>query len=955
MFKVPENKKITDLEADVLKLWKEKNIFEKSVESRPENNAYVFYDGPPFVSGLPHYGHILSSIAKDIIPRYWTMKGKRVERLWGWDAHGLTVENRVQKKLDIKNRRDIESFGLEKFIEECYTYTSETSAEWDWYIDRIGRWVDIENAYRTTDQDYMESVMWVFKQLFDKGLIYEGVRTSLFCTTCGTPVSNFEIAMDNTYKDVEDPSVTVKFPITSDGDYKGANILAWTTTPWTLPSNRGLVLDPKADYVLAKFDDEDFIVAKDAMENVFGEDSSAQIAKTFKGSELLGLEYSPPYDFFEKTDKDFKVYEFEGMVSMEEGTGIVHSAPGFGEIDTEMGYHHSLRIMLVIDDEGKFGPGDAGENPFEGMYYAKANKFIRKDLNERELMFKDEVITHRFPYHDRCNTLLIQKAQNSWFVNVQELKPTMLENNKNINWVPENLKEGRFKHVVETAPDWCISRARFWATPMPVWRSEDGDTIVVGSIEELEELSGQKVKDLHRPYIDEIKIEKDGKVYTRIPDVLDSWFEAGSMPYGQMHYPFENQVKFDANFPGDYIIEYIAQVRAWFNVMLRLSAALFGRNSFKNVISTGILYGNDGRKMSKSYGNYADPKEILENIGGDALRLFFMNSPLMIGENANFDEVELRNKSRNVLNPLWNSLKFFLIYANFHNWKPKSAEMPSSDNVLDQWIVARLHETIRDFSTNIEKYLVPSAVQPIEDFVDDLSRWYVRRSRDRIAAGDENALATFYYVLSTFSLASAPIIPFMTDAMYQELLSGGLFSQESVHLEDYPEFDDKVISSSEKNLEDMQLTRDLVSAALSVRVAAKVPVRQPLANLRVLEKSKVSNEYLQIIKDEVNVKEVEFVDSLDKFDEATLDIAKTVSLDLAITEELQIEGQAREMIRQFQSMRKKLGLSVNDRIVATYESSPQTDAVVKAFEKEISSTIQADKIEKGDEFNIAKI
>ncbi|PJA86496.1 MAG: isoleucine--tRNA ligase, partial [Candidatus Moranbacteria bacterium CG_4_9_14_3_um_filter_42_9] len=587
-FKNPKNKTIQQLEDEVIAFWKANKIFEKSVEQRSKDNLYVFYDGPPFISGLPHYGHLLGSIAKDVIPRYQAMKGKRVERVWGWDAHGLTVENKVQKKLGIKNRRDIETYGLEKFIQECYKYTSEVSAEWQWYVDKIGRWVDMEHAYKTIDQNYMESVMWAFKQLYDKGLIYEGVRTSLFCPTCGTPVSNFEIAMDNSYKDYEDPAITVAFNVTSEGKFKGVNLLAWTTTPWTIPSNRGLVVDETAEYVEVETTDKRYIAAK-ARANVVFSGLEHKIIATFLGKELVGLSYAPIYDFYAGNDKDFHVYSYPGMVNMDDGTGIVHSAPGFGEIDTEMGNAVGLTLMFSIDDEGKFKQGEAGENPFAGMYYSKVNPVIIEDLQQKDALFKNEKIIHRIPFHDRCETLLIQKAQSSWFVSVSKLKTQLIENNKDINWVPKHLKEGRFKIGVEQAPDWCISRSRFWATPMPVWKSEDGDLIVSGSVAEIEQLSGQKVIDLHRPYIDNITITKNEKIYKRVPDVLDSWFEAGSMPYAQIHYPFENQAKFEKNFPGDYIVEYIAQVRAWFYVMHVLSTALFEKNSFKNVVSTGVM------------------------------------------------------------------------------------------------------------------------------------------------------------------------------------------------------------------------------------------------------------------------------------------------------------------------------------------------------------------------------
>jgi len=948
MFEVPDRKKIPDIEAAVLKFWKENKIFEKSVEQRPKDNLYVFYDGPPFISGLPHYGHLLSSMAKDIIPRYWTMKGKRVERVWGWDAHGLTVENSVQRKLGIKERRDIEKYGVERFVQECYKYTSETSEEWVWYIDRIARWVDMENAYKTIDRDYMESVMWAFKQLYEKGYIYEGVYTSLFCTTCGTPVSNFEVAMDNSYKEVEDPSITVKFRITTPGEFEHNFILAWTTTPWTIPSNRGLVVAPQETYVKVNYDGESLIVAEKRLEQVF-EGCDYEIQEKFEGKKLLGLEYEPPYDFYKRGDNDFRVYEFDGMVTMDEGTGIVHSAPGFGEIDTQMGYKHGVTIMLSIDDEGKFITGAAGDNPFEGMFYADANPKITEDLVDRGLMFKSEKKMHRFPYHDRCDTWLIQKAQNSWFVDIQKLKPAMLKNNEDINWVPQHLKHGRFQQVIENSPDWCISRSRFWATPMPVWRSEDGDIIVAGSIEEIEKLSGQKVEDLHRPYIDDIVIKKDGKTYKRIPEVLDSWFEAGSMSYAQFHYPFENQDKFEDNFPGDYIIEYIAQVRAWFNMMHRLSTALFDSNSFKNVITTGVIAGNDGRKMSKTYKNYTDPKEVLETIGGDAVRLYFMNSPLMLGENSNFDFQELKNKSNNVLNPLWNSLKFFLIYANFNKWTPENyKERPDFEHILDKWIAARLEQTTKQFTENIESYLIPQAIQPIEDFVDDLSRWYVRRSRDRISENEGKALEVFYYVLLKFSKVCAPVIPFMAEEIYQKLIIEDGDFEESVHLESFPEYDEEFIKENTEIITQMESVRNIVSEALSIRVEHKIPVRQPLRILRVLGE-KLDQEYVELIKDEVNIKEVAFTQNET---ENTKDTEKSVELDLEIDDELKKEGLAREIIRSIQNLRKKNKLNVQDRIVVIYPDSDEIEEVIKEYEDEIKEKVLADELKPGEDYSV---
>ncbi len=947
-FTLPENKKIPELEKEVLEFWNENKIFEKSVEERPKDNSYIFYDGPPFISGLPHPGHLLGSVAKDLIPRYWTMKGKRVERVWGWDAHGLTVENKVQDRLDIKHRRDIENYGLEEFTEACYDYTSEISSEWDWYIDRIGRWADLENAYRTTDQTYMESVFWAFKQLYEKGLIYKGIRTSLYCTVCGTPVSDFEIAMDNSYKEVEDPAVIVKFKIKDAGRFEGVNMLAWTTTPWTIPSNRALVVDPGQMYSLVEYASDDYVTASPLVETVF-EDRDYKVRDEFLGIELIGLSYQPPYDFYGSNEKDFKVYSYEEMVNMEEGTGVVHSAPGFGDVDTEMGRHYDLTLMLTLNSEGHFKPGDAGENPFEGDFYKKANKLIRKDLKHRDLLFSDKTLTHRVPYHDRCDTVLIHRAQSSWFMDIQEIKEDMLENAKNINWVPSDIKEGRFKHIIETAPDWCISRNRFWATPMPVWESEGGERIIVGSIEELEDLSGQKVKNLHRPYIDEITIEKDGKVYKRIPEVLDSWFEAGSMPYAQFHYPFENKEKFEQNFPADYVVEYVAQVRAWFNVMHRLSTAIFDSHAFKNAICNGVMAGSDGRKMSKTYGNYTDPKKLLKTLGGDAFRLWLMNSPLMVGGNAGFEESEIKVKQKNVLNLLWNSLRYFVMYANKFEWELSQKEEDSS-HIMDIWIKTRLEDTKKTVSQNIEKYIVPPAVQALEDFVSDLSRWYIRRSRNRISNGDNEALSTLYEVLLQFAKIAAPTIPFMTESIYQVLKDPK--DPISIHLCMFPEFDNTFFEKNKDVLIKMESDREVVSKVLAVRDKEGIGLRQPLSDFV----TKKSVNYPEVVKKELNIKEI-IRQEVDNSLSANYIVGEDelVALNTEITEELEIEGEKRNVIRNLQKERKKAGLGLSQKITATIPDTELHAKLLDRYNDEISKDVAAVEIKLGAAYGVEEI
>ena len=950
-FKLPDKKQIPEMEDEILSYWKKNNIFKKSVEKNSEDNLYVFYDGPPFISGLPHYGHLLVSIAKDVIPRFWTMKGKRVERVWGWDAHGLTVENRVQEELGIENRRDIESYGLEKFTQACYEYTSRISAEWEWYVDKIGRWVDFKNAYRTTDQKYMESVMWAFKQIYEKGLIYEGTRTSLFCPTCGTPVSDFEIAMDNSYREENDLSITVRFRVITEGDFKDYYLLAWTTTPWTLPSNRALVVDDQETYVSVQFENNTYILAKKRLDFVFS-DKNYEIKEEFLGKEIIGLEYEPLFTFYASKEGEFKVYSYEGMVTMEEGTGIVHSAPGFGEVDTEMGKHFNLTLMMTLDDEGKMLPGNQDSNPYEGMFYLKANAIILNDLVEKGVIFKNEKAVHRVPYHDRCNTLLVQKAQNSWFIDIQKIKGELIKNNEDINWVPEYVKHGIFEKTIEQAPDWCISRNRFWATPMPVWESKDGDRLVFSSIKEIEEASGQKVKDLHRPYIDEIVINKNGKEYRRRPEVLDSWMEAGSMSFAQLHYPFENREKFEKNYPGDYIVEYKGQVRAWFQRMHIISTLIFNSRCFNNVVVTGVMAGTDGRKMSKTYKNYPDPRGIMEKYGGDALRLYFMGSSLMSGENTNFDETELKNKQRNILNPLWNSAVYFLMYAQSNNWSSENKVI--SSNVLDKWIIIRLNQTISDIDKFLKLYNVPPAVKSLEGFIDDLSRWYVRRSRDRISSGDNEALSTLYTVLLEFSKASAPLIPFISENIYRTLQEENL-DEKSVHLCDYPVFNNDLTDESQEILINMKKTRDIVSQVLSVRVEKSIPVRQVLSSSAILKENDVPEEYKKLILEETNIKNIEVVDSLDEKPMWETDLTNSIKLNIEITEDLLKEGKAREFIRNVQDIRKEMGLQISDEIVLTYQDSSDMSEIISLYGDEIKNKLLAKEIIPGEEIKVEKL
>lgn len=949
MFTVNNYSSISERENKTNDFWKNNDTFKRSIEERPEDNRYSFLDGPPFVTGLPHYAQLLPRIAKDLIPRYMTMKGKRVRRVWGWDCHGLPIEERVEKKLGLKNRREIEQFGINKFILECADYVNDVTSEWGWYMDKIGSWCDMEHAYRTMDKDYMESVIWVFKQLYDKDLIYEGAKTLLFCTRCGTPVSKFEISMDDSYTDVEDPTITVEFPVTTDGTFKDSRLLAWTTTPWTMPSHRALVVHPDETYV--EFSEgaskKRYIAAKKLLDSL-AKRENRKVIREFEGSELVGLEYEPPYTYIPGNGKDFKVYAYEGMVNMSEGTGIVHSAPGFGEIDTEMGLHYGLTVMYTVDDEGNFTDEIVD---FKGRYVKEADTDIIKDLEKRGVLFHTGKIIHRYPFCYRCQTPLIQKSLKSWFVRISEIKDFLAEQNKKINWVPEMFKYGRFEYTIKTAPDWGISRTRYWATAMPVWRCNSCDEIeVFGSIKEIEDRSGEKVEGLHRNDVDHIEFpcKKCKGTMKRIPEVLDCWMESGSMPVGQVHYPFENGELFEQTFPADYIIEYVGQIRAWFYYMHVVANAVFRKNSFKNVVVSGVMAGEDGRKMSKSFGNYPDPKETLEKYGGDAIRLYLMSSPIMSGIDMNFSEDDLRNQILTVINPLWNSLKYFGIYANKYGWEPSSyKKVPNTQDPLDRWILARLASFQKELEENLGKYFIPEATRTIPTFIEDLSTWYIRRSRERFVEGDTSALETLYFVLAQTSLIIAPTAPFLAEELYQVLITGRFDdAHDSVHLDFFPD-QRKITTEDCKLLETMSYVRELASAGLAIRDAEKIRLRQPLSEYRYTG-TKLDTSLEDILKDELNVQKVVMTKNLPKGDEWKIQELKgaTVALSTNIDESLRKEGIYRDLLRLIQSERKKAGLKIGEQVdVVVVSKDADVIDVIKSRSDDIRSTVSASTLE----------
>lgn len=927
---VPNQITFPQVEEEVLKFWKENKIFEKSVDSRPDTDTYSFYDGPPFITGSPHHGSLLPSIAKDVVPRYWTMKGKKVRRVWGWDCHGLPAENKVEERLGLKSKKDIESIGIKKYIDECYSYVQNVSQEWEWYIDHIGRWVDFKNAYKTMDLNYMETVMWTFAQLYKKDLIYKGNRISLFCPRCSTPLSNFEIAMDNSYKTVEDPAISIKFKLKNQDKY----IVAWTTTPWTLPGNLALAVNKNETYVEVNYQNETVIIAKARLSAVFGE-NQYQITREFQGNELLGLEYEPLYSYYQAGPNDYKIYHAD-FVSMEDGTGIVHIAPGFGEDDSNLGKANNLSVISHVDDEGKIV--DKVEK-FAGLFVKKADPLVISDLTERNLLLKQEKISHSYPFCYRCSTPLIYKTQTAWYLKVQDLKDQMKQTNQEINWVPEHIKNGRFGQGLESAPDWCLSRSRYWASPIPVWECECGERYVPESIANLEAKSGKKVTNLHKPEIDEIQItcDKCGKTVSRVPEVLDCWFESGSMPYAQLHYPFENKELFEKSYPADYIIEYIGQTRGWFYTLHTISNALYGKPSFKNCVVTGVIMGTDGRKMSKLYKNYPDPRMVLEKYGAEAYRLYFMSSVVMLGENINIDEKDIDDRVKNTLLPLWNSFKYFLTYANLHDWSP-SLEKKTSDNILDLWIQNKVDTLTTDFASALESYNIPNATRLIQPFIDDLSRWYIRQSRDRFVSGDTNGLQTLWQVLVQFSQTVAPVIPFISEYFWQALVIPFDSKSESIHLTFYP-----VGTLADQNLIDsMALVQQVCEQGNMIRKTKQISTRQPLAKVKVnTEKpTLITDKFAEIIKNELNVKQIEIIKT---------ENGLAVELDTNLTPELQAEGDMRDLIRQIQSLRKEAKLELQDKIKVFAPAWPAQ------FEAEILSKTLGVSIEKAEILSVEKV
>lgn len=940
MFKKVEPRiNFPEMEERVLELWNKNKTFEKSVSSRPKSKPFSFYDGPPFATGLPHYGHLLAGTIKDVIPRYKTMQGYRVERVWGWDTHGLPIENIVEQELDFRTKSQIQEYGVDKFNEKCRTKVLAYAHEWEKIVGRTGRWVDMESAYLTMDPQFMESVWWVFKSLFDKGLIYDGHKVMPYCPRCATPLSNFELGEG--YKDKNDKAATVKFEL---ADEKGTYLLAWTTTPWTLPGNLALSVGAEIEYVKVEKGGKFYILAKSRLDE-YEKEIGTKIVEKFKGKKLLGRSYKPVFSFYEKSQilrsvqNDRKEVAFVVIagdhVTTEDGTGIVHTAPAFGEEDYKVAKENGIDFFMPVDDQGQFTievPDYAGASVIK----ASTNQKILDDLGNKIL--KVEEITHSYPHCWRCKTPLIYRGVSSWFVDVQKIKHKAAKLNKSVYWMPGAIGPGRFAKMIESAPDWSISRNRFWGTPLPVWKcAECSKTTVVGSVAELEKLSGKKVKDLHLHKVQNIKLKCEcGSEMKLTGEVLDCWFESGSMPYASIHYPFENKEKFNRDFPADFIAEGIDQTRGWFRSLLMLSTALYDETAFRNVIVNGIVLNESGNKMSKSLNNYPDPMDIVHKYGADSLRLYLMSSPAVHGEDWSFSGKGVDEVAKKVANTLWSSYSFFMMYASLDGFRP-SGKLDSK-NILDRWMISKTNRLIAEVTISLEAYDLASAGRALTEFVDELSNWYIRRSRKRFWKSENDsdknaAYETLHWTLSSFVKLLAPFMPFIADEIYQGLTG----KTASVHLASWPEVDKKAISTKAEEL--MELARKVVEMGLAERNKKGIKVRQPLAKLTVTSPATTMPADLKnIICEEVNTKTLMLLQGR----------GLVVKLDTKITAELRAEGIARDLVRSIQEARKKAGFNVEDRIETCWDTNDSEIArAVESQAKYIAKETLSVKFEQG--------
>jgi isoleucyl-tRNA synthetase len=932
---------LAEIEENLLKTWEDEKTFEQSLENRKDAQRFTFYDGPPFANGVPHYGHLVQTTIKDAVTRYKTMKGYYVPRRVGWDTHGLPVEYAIEKKHGFKGKRDIVEYGIDKFNAECRESVFEFKDIWENMFRRVGRWADYKSTYATLDESYIESVWWVFKSLYDKGYVYKDFRSSPYCPRCATPLSNFEL--NQGYQDgVKDPSLFVKFKLKDEDAY----LLGWTTTPWSLPGNAAIAVNPDAEYVYVRLKDdegrEEVLILARARLEVLNVDTY-HIEKELRGRDLIGKSYEPLFELNnlpETVDntKLYKVWDAD-FVSIEDGSGVLHVAPAFGEDDLSLGKEKEIGILITVDENGHIVTDQGLPEEFTGKFFKSADMPIIEYLAKRGMVYAAETFTHTYPFCWRCDTPLLYYATDSWLVSVNKIKGQLVVNNQKINWTPKHIRDGRFGKWLENARDWAISRNRFWGAPLPIWVTDDGEVTVIGSMEELKKraINPDKVGDLHRPFVDDIEIKTDsGKTAKRIPEVFDCWFESGSMPYAQDHYPFENKGQWESNFPADFIAEAIDQTRGWFYTLHVLASALFDKPAFDNVVCSGWVVAADGEKLSKRKKNYAPMDEVFDQYGVDSMRYFMAGSPIVNGEDVRFSVDYLRDVQRNVFMTFNNIFSFYKLYADVDKWKPKNPmEEPKSTNVLDQWMLARLNQAILEVTEGMEEYRLDRAARPIAELLDDISNWYVRRSRRRFwktedDADKEQAYETLHYVILRTAQLLAPFSPFLPDYIWRQMVQGTNLPN-SVHLTDWPSVS-KPDKASQKLLEEMKKARSFIVEGLAQRAAAGIKVRQPLSSVTI---PKVPEELKQIIADELNIKKV-IVSSGEG--------GNTINLDINVSSELKEEGIARELVRVVQNARKSAGFNVDDRIKLRIISS--SNEITKAYDK-FKELISAETLAEG--------
>jgi isoleucyl-tRNA synthetase len=1027
--KPEKNINFPSIELEISKKWDEENTFQKSIDGRPEHNKYNFYDGPPFATGLPHFGHFVPSSIKDAFPRYFTMKGFRVERRFGWDCHGVPVELLIQKELGLNGKIEIEKYGIDKFNAACRESVVRYAKEWRNYIKRLGRWVDMENEYRTMDLPFMESVWSIFKKLWDKNFIYEGKFVVSYSTALGTTLSNFEASQD--YRDIQDPSLTVKAKL--KGSHSGKNLLVWTTTPWTLPANLAIAVDGKGTYVEIqdKQTSEHYYILKTRLSAYWPKEDSYTIVREFFGEELQNIEYEPFFDAHSNlglqkalagstnnnTEAIYKVY-CTNYVLHDTGTGAVHTAPAFGEDDFNAAKQYNLPILDHLDSNGKYLEGILPE--LTGLDFKSGDKIIIQHLKKLNFVFKHETFVHSYPHCYRSGVPLMYRAVPSWFVKIEQNRELLLKINEQINWVPDHIKQGRFGKWLENARDWNIGRSRYWGNPIPVWKNnETGELLCIGSVKELEQYTETKITDLHMEFIDGIKIPSQkypGTMLTRVPFVLDCWFESGSMPYAQHHYPFEREQEFSSLFPADFICEGLDQTRGWFYTLTLLSSLLFETPAFKNVVVNGLILAEDGKKMSKSLKNYPDPMATIDEYGADSIRLFLLSSPATTAEEVRFSIEGVKESTRRVLLPLWNAYSFFATYASIDHFDPQ-LQLENSDHDLDIWIKLRLNQLLQTIDVCMNSYQIAQVAPAIVEFLDDLNNWYIRRSRRRFWDSDKKAYSTLYEVLLQTTQILAPFAPFAAEYFYSKLaLTKDLQQTESVHLSILPE--PKILTDKEQQLlNEVATARRVVELGRTIRVTHKIKNRQPLASITV---GVLSKEMLNLIKkmetvicQELNVKQVnvtqdpsslakifvkpnfkilgktlgdkikELQNLLNQINETTAlkalkketiqvgefiltaeqvivelrpsgshlvatDSELVAALDPTISDELKMEGIARELISLIQKARKSANFNVEDRIKLHVSCSPQLYTAILQnkdyIEEETLSSIEENTI-----------